>query len=160
MEDLASKATTNISKSFSGTSTAAAAFSAEGKTGAPLVAASTRDDIRLKYGKYGKTESLGDGSGGCFATMSQLAYTSPVEITAVLDSRRSSQKLCGADMQSIQIGGAKPLKTSDCIWTGSNSGDRKVPKTVLANRLAEERRQKLAEEASTDKFTTAEKVHA
>lgn len=145
VEDLASKADINsreLSKSFTGTSTAKLDYNAVGKTGAELLAASTRDDIRLKYGKYGKTESLGNGFGGCFATMSQLAYTSPV----------STHNQEGAPEAH------QPLKTSDFIWTGSNIGDSKVPRTVLANRLAEERRQRLEEESSRNLFASTEKV--
>lgn len=135
---------TEASKTFNATTTSSTAFSASGKTGAQLLEASSREDIKLKYGKYGKVEPLGDGSGGCFATLTQLAYSQPPEASV------SSNDGTGA---------RENRKINELIWSGSNVGDSRIPRSVEAQKMAGERRQKLAAEAKRSPYLTTEKVN-
>lgn len=132
-------------KTFNATTTSAAAFSPEGKTGPQLLETASREDIRLKFGKYGKTEPFGDGSGGYFATLAQLAYAQPSPFEPSVSSGRSR-------------GAAEDRKINEFIWSGSNIGDSDVPRNVEKQRLAVERRQKLAAEAERNPYLTMEKV--
>jgi hypothetical protein len=133
-------------KTFNATTTSSVAFSPEGKTGAQLVKSSSREDIKLKYGKYGRTEPLGDGSGGCFATLTQLAYTQPPLPEALASTSGGPTKA------------QEDRKINEFIWSGSNSGDSRVPRSVEAKKMARERRQKLAAEAQRNPYITTEKV--
>jgi hypothetical protein len=134
---------TEVPKTFNATTTSSEAFSPSGKTGAQLLKASSREDIKLKYGKYGKVEPLGDGSGGCFATLTQLAYSQPPMASA---SSGDGTRAC------------EDRKINEFIWSGSNVGDSKVPKSVKAQKMAGERRQKLATEAKRNPYLTTEKA--
>lgn len=135
---------TEVPKTFNASTTSSEAFSPSGKTGAQLLKASSREDIKLKYGKYGKVEPLGDGSGGCFATLAQLAYSQPPEASASSgDGTRARED----------------RKINELVWSGSNVEDRKVPRNVIAQKLAGERRQKLAAEANRNPYLTTEKVN-
>jgi hypothetical protein len=136
-------AETEAPKAFNAPTTSSAAFSqVEAKTGAQLLKTSSREDIKLKYGKYGKTEPLGDGSGGCFATLTQLAYG----------------PLSDASASSDHSGAHEERKINEFIWSGSNLGDSRVPRSVEAHKMAGERRQKLAVEAQRNPYLTTEKV--
>jgi hypothetical protein len=97
----------------------------------------------LKYGKYGKTEPLGNGSGGYFATLAQLAYAHP-----------SFEPNSGGDLAAAQ----EDRKINEFIWSGSNAKDSKVPLSVESQKMAGERRQKFAAEAQRNPYLTTEKV--
>jgi hypothetical protein len=99
----------------------------------------------LKYGKYGKTEPLGDGSGGYFATLAQLAYGHP--------SSEPSSSSGGGDLAAQE-----DRKINEFIWSGSNAKDSKVPISVESQKMAGERRQKFAAEAQRNPYLTTEKV--
>jgi hypothetical protein len=129
---------------FQSTTSSLEAYSPHGRTGAQLVDAATRVDIALKYGKYGKTEPLGDPSrDGFFASTAQLAFG----------------HAASKDGGVVEDGCSNPAchRVQDILWTGKNMLDAKVPKNAPGKRLIEERNARLAREQVVDPFKTMEK---
>jgi hypothetical protein len=122
---------------FEAASTSAEAFSAQGKTGAALAAASRRQDILTAF-KYSGSRASSSDEPACYATTSQLAFP-PV-------AGRGS----GAPEH--------PRRVQDCLWAGSKFVDARVPRSVSQRTRGAARQHRLEEEQGRSPFQTVEKV--
>lgn len=146
VEDLAVEADPHgKTDNFENVTTNREAFRATGKTGHALMEVSTREDVRLKYGKYGKSYPLGDDSGGCFfATTCQLTLVPPT-------GGRGDQEV--GENTIVR-------KVQECLWSGNKLIDCNVPKSIKLRGLAEARQRKLADAVAKDTYLTIEKVRS
>ena len=122
------------------------------KNGAELLKNAFREDLRLKYSVYGRSQASinGGNKDGFYATTSQLAFMA------------GHPNAANAPNASCASNGAvqKPRKVQDFLWTGSKKIDTHVPRTIeVSRRKREEREKRLAkEEAERSKpFVTTER---
>ncbi|KAL4424245.1 hypothetical protein ABPG75_001546 [Micractinium tetrahymenae] len=131
---------------FAATTTTQATFTAQGKSGAELAAAARREDIALKYVKYGKSSVLPDDKTGFWASTTQLAYDGTGHAPA------AAAPAAGGDRPA-----SCPTKVQDCLWGASKFENRKVPVSAQAYSLSTQRRQQLEAEQAASPYRTVEK---
>lgn len=131
---------------FDGTSTAKATFTAQGKSGPELAAAARREDIALKYVKYGKSTVLPDDKTGFWASTTQLAYEGA--------GRAQAASAPAADCERPA---SCPTRVQDCLWGASKFENRKVPVSAHAYSLSAQRRRQLEAEQAASPYSTVEK---
>lgn len=103
-----------------------------------------REDLRLKYIKYGKSQPLGhqEPTESSFATMTHLSFGAKENNTHRQEQAKAA---------------SKPVKIQDWIWSGSNSANSKVPKVVENQGKAEERARKLLTDGNRSVYVPLEK---
>ncbi|PRW60959.1 flagellar associated [Chlorella sorokiniana] len=128
--------------SFAASTTSREAFTADGKTGEALAASARRDDIFLKYCKYGRSQVMGEDRAGFWASTTQLAYGGAVTAPSSAGGHEG--------------GAPSPSRVQDCLWGGDKAHNRRVPVAVHAYSASSERARQLAAEAAASPYRTVE----
>ena len=112
-----------------------------------------RQDIILKYGKYGTSQVARGEDGGCFATTAQCSFPS---------RPAAANPEPGSAAAALPPKGDPPApslsKIQQCLWSGSKFVDSQVPRTLGECQAAAAREAKLKQEAAKSAYTTVEKV--